>query len=309
MSKADELMNRFGGTIVGAVGRRDVGGAPAATPPPDPYAGAVRARAFAELPIDAIDRDESQPREEFPEPELARLADSLRRFGQLAPIRVRPGATAGRWTVLVGERRLRACRLAGRDRVRVEFVDRPMTAADVLAEQVVENVVRSDLRPVEEGRAYRRLMDLNGWTVEGLAETLGVEPSTVHHRLGLLRLPEDVAARVDAGEIRATAAYEISKLPIADDQRAVAEKVLAERLDHAGTVAEIKRVRAARTSVKGTGAKARPRTVTSQVLRTTAGPRITVEFRKGLTPELTAAALREAADRAEAELQGRGEAA
>jgi ParB family transcriptional regulator, chromosome partitioning protein len=310
MSKAEDMAQRYGATIAGVVGRRPGPEAlPAAPPPPDPYAGAVKIQKFAELPIEAIDRDESQPREEFDEPDLLRLADSIRRFGQLAPIRVRPGASPGRWIVLVGERRLRACRLAGKDRVRVEFVERPMTEADVLAEQLVENVARADLKPVEEGRAYRRLMDKNGWTVEQVAETFGVEPTKIHRRLGLLDLPGDIAARVDAGEIRPTAAYEISKLQIADDQRAVAEKVLAEGLDHAGTVAEVKRVRAARSRSKGRGAKAKPRKVTSEVIRTTAGPRVTVEHKKGLTPELTAAALREAAERAEAALQGREAAA
>ena len=101
-----------------------------------------------------------------------------------------------------------------------------MTEADVLAEQVVENAVRADLQPVEAGRAYKRLMDLNGWTAQQVAETLGVEPTAVYRALSLLKLPEDVAAQVDAGEIKATAAYEISKLQIADDQRELAQKVV-----------------------------------------------------------------------------------
>ena len=76
--------------------------------------------------------------------------------------------------------RLRACKLAGLQRVRVEFVEREMTESDVLAEQVVENAVRSDLQPVESGRAYKRLMDLNGWTAQQVAETLGIEPTAVY---------------------------------------------------------------------------------------------------------------------------------
>ena len=134
---------------------------------------------------------------------------SIKRFGQLAPIRVRHDPARDTWVVLVGERRLRACKLAGLERVRVEFVEREMTEADVLAEQVVENAVRADLQPVEAGRAYKRLMDLNGWTAQQVAETLGIEPTAVYRALSLLELPEDVAAQVDAGEIKATAAYEI----------------------------------------------------------------------------------------------------
>lgn len=247
-AKANDLMSRFGGNIASVVGPK-AGSAPAAPSAPAPQApdrfeGAVRSRAFGELPVDAVGRDESQPREDFDPDDLERLASRLRRFGQLAPIRVRRDEAAGRWVVLVGERRLRACKLAGLERVRVEFVERPMTEADILAEQMVENVARADLRPVEEGRAYRRLMDLNGWTVEALAVTLGVQPTTVHHRLGLLRLPEDVAARVDAGEIKATAAYEISKLQIADEQREVADRVVSEGLDFKAVESEVKKRRA-----------------------------------------------------------------
>ena len=214
------------------------------------------------------------------------------------------------WVVLVGERRLRACKLAGLERVRVEFVEREMTEADVLAEQVVENVVRADLRPVEEGRAYRRLMDANGWTAEQLAETLGVEPTAVHRRLGLLRLPEDVAARVDAGAIQQTAAYEISKLQIAADQRAVADKVLAEGLDHGQTVAEVRWLREARSggTAKGRGAKAKPRKVTSRTFKA-AGCKVTVESKRGLDAAAIRAALLDAASQIAATEQGRGEAA
>jgi ParB family transcriptional regulator, chromosome partitioning protein len=308
MSKADDLMSKFGGTIAGAVGRRPGPGTPTEPQPADRYAGAVRSRAFGELPVDAVERDPGQPREEFDPKALDHLAESIRRFGQLAPIRVRPDAVPGRWVVLVGERRLRACELAGLERVRVEFVEREMTEADVLAEQVVENAVRTDLAPVEKARAYRRLMDANEWTAEALAESLGVEPTSVYRCLALLKLPEDVAAKVDAGEIKATAAYEISKLQIADDQRSVAEKVLAQGLDHAGTVAEVKRVRAARSNGKGRGAKARSRKVTSRTLRTSAG-KVTVENRRGLDDGAMVVALREAADQIEAQQQGRGEAA
>jgi ParB family transcriptional regulator, chromosome partitioning protein len=290
-TKAKDLMSRFGGNISQVVGARaEPSPVAPASSGPDRFEGAIRSRAFGELPVDAVARDEGQPREDFDASDLERLASSIRRFGQLAPIRVRRDEAAGRWVVLVGERRLRACKLAGLERVRVEFVERPMSEADVLAEQVVENVARADLRPVEEGRAYRRLMDLNGWTVEQLAGELGVEPTTAHHRLGLLRLPEDVMGRVDSGEIRATAAYEISKLQIADEQREVADLVVAEGLDFKATAAEVAR-RKARSTSKPKGRGGKPRKVTSRTFRTPTGPRVVIEFKRGLDPELILAAL------------------
>lgn len=291
--KADKLASRFGGNIAQVVGARPEG-TPAAPAPAavDRYAGAIRSRAFGDLPVDAVQRDDSQPREEFDPGDLERLAASIAKFGQLAPIRVRRDEERSCWVVLVGERRLRACKLAGLDRVRVEFVERPMTDSDILAEQMVENVARADLRPVEEGRAYRRLLDLNGWHIEQLAETLGVQPTTVHHRLGLLRLPDDVADRVDSGEIRASAAYEISKLQIADDQREVADLVIAEGLDFKATAAEVARRKATSKPGRGRGGMAKPRKVTSRTFRTSAG-KATIENRKGVDDDVVRAVIAE----------------
>ena len=173
-AKADNLMQRFGTNISETLAQRPATPQTAsAFSQADKYAGAVRARMFAEMPVEAITAD-SQPRTEFDTEDLERLATSIKRFGQLAPIRVRHDPARDTWVVLVGERRLRACKLAGLERVRVEFVERDMTEADVLAEQVVENAVRADLQPVEAGRAYKRLMDLNGWTAQQVGETLGI---------------------------------------------------------------------------------------------------------------------------------------
>lgn len=265
----------------------------------------MRTRSFAELPVDAVVGDEAQPREEFDPEDLRWLAESITRFGQLAPIRVRHDAPNNRWVVLVGERRLRACKLAGLERVRVEFVERAMTEAEILAEQIVENAVRADLQPVEEGRAYRRLMDHNGWTARQLADSIGVEATAVYRALALLRLPEDVAERVDSGEIKATAAYEIAKLQIADDQRAVAEAVVAGHLDHKATVEEVARRRAPTAPAggsKGRGAaRGRPKLPTTRTIKTGSGLKVTIEGRKGFDPEALLAALREAAALVEAE--------
>jgi ParB family chromosome partitioning protein len=306
-AKADRLASQFGSNIAQVIGQRPGPTAPQSVPAPDKYDGAIRSRAFGELPVDSVGRDESQPREEFDSTDLERLAASIGQFGQLAPIRVRRDEGRGAWVVLVGERRLRACKLAGLERVRVEFVERPMSEADVLAEQMVENVVRADLRPVEEGRAYRRLIELNSWNVEQLAQTMGVEPTLVHHRLGLLRLPDDVAAKVDAGEIRATAAYEISKLQIADEQREVAALVVSEGLDFKATAAEVARRKSSKPG-KGRGGKTKPRR-TSATIRTNGGTKITFENRRGVDDAVILAALDEATAAVRGRLERRDEAA
>jgi ParB family transcriptional regulator, chromosome partitioning protein len=295
-AKADSLMQRFGANISQTVAQRpSTLQAPPTASQVDKYAGAVRARMFAEMPVEAIAVD-PQPRTEFDGEELERLAASIKRFGQLAPIRIRHDSARDTWVVLVGERRLRACKLAGLERVRVEFVEREMTEADVLAEQVVENAVRADLQPVEAGRAYKRLMDLNGWTAQQVAETLGIEPTAVYRALSLLKLPLDVAAQVDAGEIKATAAYEISKLQIADEQRELAQKVLSEGLDHKATVAEVRN----RQSSRAARAGGRRRLPAEQRHRGPRGVRVTIQVTAKHTTDDIVADLREIADRLEA---------
>lgn len=298
MSKSEALLKKFGGSIQQTVGPRPalaaVESAPAAT---DKYAGAVRSRAFAEMPLEAI-ACEDQPRTAFDPEDLHRLAESIRRFGQLAPIRVRRDEPTGRWVVLVGERRLRACRMAGLERVRVELVERPMSDSDILAEQVVENVVRADLQPVEQGRAYRRLMDLNGWTAQELAEALGAEPSGVYRALALLKLPEEVAEQVDTGAIKATAAYELTKLQLADDQRELARKIVAEGLDHGATAAAVQRRKSA---ARGGRSKPKGRVPAARRYRGPSGVRLTVQAAARHTPADIAADLRAIAARIEGE--------
>jgi ParB family chromosome partitioning protein len=315
VSKSDQLAQKFGANLAQTIGLR--ADRPAAQVPrpmaPDKFAGAVKSRAFAELPVDQVDRDEAQPREEFDADDLRRLADSILRFGQLAPIRVRRDDARGRWVVLVGERRLRACKLAGLERVRVEFVEREMGAADVLAEQTVENMVRAPLSPVEQGRAYGRLMELHGWTAKELSDTIGVEPTAVYRALALLRLPDDVATMVDAGEIKATAAYEIAKLQFADDQREVARAVVAGDLDHRATVAAVTRRKSATNpglKSKGRGAaSARTGPVTCRTFKTPVGIRITAERGRGIDPLALLEALEYALGQARADLTTEGDEA
>ena len=127
MSEKSELMRRLGANISQTVAQRpsDPPAAPT-TGQADKYAGAIRTSMFAELPVEAITAD-PQPRIKFGDEDLERLAASIKEFGQLAPIRVRHDPARDTWVVLVGERRLRACKLAGLERIRVEFVEREMT--------------------------------------------------------------------------------------------------------------------------------------------------------------------------------------
>ncbi len=147
--------------------------------------------------------DPGQPRRCFEG--LEELAASLKRHGQLEPIGVRP-AWEGKWYVVYGERRLRAAQMATLTHLDAVTVDRPMTDAERLEIQLVENSSRQDLCPHDHGIAILRLMESRNWTAKLAAEALGMSPATVCRKLKTLRMAPEVLSRLTACEITETAA-------------------------------------------------------------------------------------------------------
>jgi ParB family chromosome partitioning protein len=175
--------------------------------------GIVRSRSAAEIPVDRIEPDPGQPREDFNPEALARLAESMRKRGQLQPIRVCWEEGRGVYVIIAGERRWRAARMAGLPTVSCMIHEGPIEPIEVLALQLVENCLREDLRPVEQAKAFRALMDGNGWSTHQLARELAISQPQVVRVLSLLDLPPELQAHVEVGEIAASIAYEISKAP------------------------------------------------------------------------------------------------
>jgi ParB family chromosome partitioning protein len=168
--------------------------------------------------------DPSQPRTDFSEESVQRLAKSICEKGQLAPIRVRWSADHGKWLIVCGERRWRAARFASLDSIDCYFDEADLTAAEVLEQQMVENLLREDLKPTEQARGFSELMELRGWNGKQVAESLRVPASTVSRALSLLDLPSDIQQQVDAGVIAARSAYEISKVGNVERRRELAEQ-------------------------------------------------------------------------------------
>lgn len=210
--------------------------APMPTASPGRHDGVIRAKDVCIIPLGRIERDPGQPREEFEEEPLRRLADSLKERGQLQPIGVRWDEGRGAYVIVYGERRWRAAALAGMASVSAVVLEKALAPAELLVVQLVENAVREDLRPVEQARAYRRLMDVKGWSTRQVARELSVDQAGVVRSLALLDLPEGVQARVEQGAINPTTAYEIAKAPAAD-QPELARRVVEEGL-RAADVAE-----------------------------------------------------------------------
>ena len=231
MSKAASTRNvlgEIGGHLRELVGVREEGVAtgnaqPRLSPVASPRdVGRRPNRKFGRVAVDRVVPDPEQPRTEFDPDELERLSESLKDRGQLAPVRVRWSEPAGAWMLISGERRWRATRAAGLPEIDCYFHDDGLSRTEILEEQLVENMLRSDLKPVEEARSFEELMTANGWGTRELARRLRVNPSRVSRALALLKLPEDLRRRVEAGELSARAGYELSKLDGEEAQRSAA---------------------------------------------------------------------------------------
>ena len=139
--------------------------------------------------IDKIDVNPNQPRKFFDKEELECLAQSIKENGLLQPLTVRI-KTDERYELIAGERRLRACKYAGLDEVRVIIENRNDEESSVLA--IIENIQRCDLNCIEEAIALKKLMKHYEYTQEELARKLGKAQSTIANKLRILNLSENV---------------------------------------------------------------------------------------------------------------------
>lgn len=194
------------------------------------YKDLAKARSAFEVPIDKIVPDPNQPRKVFTPEDLQDLADSIRDRGLLQPIRVRWDEAREKYIVIAGERRWRAARMAGLDRLTCVVAEGDMAEAEILHDQLIENCIRADLQPIEQAEAFKVLMDAKGWTAARLAEELHIRDSTVFKALALLDLPGEVRVKIAAGELKPATAYELSQLDRPEEQVEMAERVVAEKL-------------------------------------------------------------------------------
>ena len=179
------------------------------------------------LPIGKIEPRADQPRKIFDEESLAELADSVSRFGLIQPITVR-ALENGYYQIVAGERRWRACRMAGLDEIPVRIVE----ADDVRTAQIalVENLQREDLNPIEEAEGFRRLIEEFSMTQDEAAKSVGRSRPAIANSLRLLSLSPKVLGLVSAGEL--SAGHARALLPISDPelQAAAADSVIKKGL-------------------------------------------------------------------------------
>jgi ParB family chromosome partitioning protein len=183
------------------------------------------ARGLRQIPIASIAPNPHNPRRNFDKEELKSLAESIRQKGILQPLVVRPADAPGFYTLVAGERRLRAAQMAGLHEV--PAVVREMSDAEALEIAIIENVQRADLSPVEEARGYAQLIEDYGYTQQQLAEVVGKSRSHIANTLRLLNLPARVLEMLDSGQISAGHAR---ALITTDDPEPLAQRIVAENL-------------------------------------------------------------------------------
>ncbi len=304
MGKLDDLLKAGGANIAESMGAglsRPAAGEIRTSVVPSRWQGVAKSKNAVEVPVDRIVPDPDQPREEFEPDALERLAESLKTRGQLQPIRVRWDEARDRYVVVCGERRWRAAGLAGLPTLSCVVSEGPIDEGELRALQLIENCLREDLRPIEQAKAFRALMDRNGWSGNQAAKALGVAQPTVVRALALLDLPEPVQEKVEEGALSPATAYEIGKVQDPGIQGELAERVVAERLSRAEAVEAVRDAarRAPSTVGKGRGVKVAAKAPTVRTLRA-AGCKLTVECKKGVDDATLVAALRDALAQIEA---------
>lgn len=202
--------------------------------------------------ISLIEPDRDQPRKLFDEEKLSELADNILEVGVLQPLIVRPAKVPGRYTIIAGERRWRAARMAGLSEVPV--IVRDMTKAQSAQIALIENLQREDITPLEEARAYERLKTKYSMTQETIAKAVGKSRPSVANSLRLLELEPECIEALERGEITAGHAKALLSAKERDLQLSMLEIALRDKI----SVRELEKLAEDKSSLRKAAGKTAP---------------------------------------------------
>ncbi len=189
------------------------------------------------LRISDIEPNRNQPRKVFDEQALQTLADSIAQHGLIQPLLVEP-LEKGRYRIIAGERRWRACRLAGVEQV--PAVVRTVTQQQNMEIALIENLQREDLNPIEEARGYASLAEIYHMTQEQIAASVGKSRPAVANAMRLLQLPEQIMDFVASGEL--STGHAKALMPLDEEAMlALANHVISNQLTVRQTEALVKK--------------------------------------------------------------------
>jgi len=222
--------------------------------------------------IDKIQSNPRQPRQHFDSEMLTELTRSIRKNGVVQPILVRPKGSG--YEVVCGERRLRAAQAAGL--AEIPAVVRPMNDEEALECSIIENVQRNDLNPIEEARAYQRLMNEFSMTQEKVAEGVGKDRSSVANTVRLLGLPKEIQDELTRGRLTMGHARAILAASSEAEQIALCRRILSSNL----SVREAERMGRAKAGKKVSRRDEAVREVEEELQRLL-GTKVRITDRKG----------------------------
>src|SRR5437773_2692346 len=200
-----------------------------------------------EVELDLIDASPLQPRTHFDQSSLDQLAQSIEAHGVVQPVVLR--RKNGRYELVAGERRWRAAKMAGLERI--PAVVRDIEDKELLELALIENIQREDLNAIEEAQAYKKLIEAVGLTQESLAARVGRDRSYITNYLRLLRLPDDLQRLVAEGKLSTGHARTLLGLDHVDEQRRLARRIIERGLSVRDTEAWVRRI----SQEPGEGAK------------------------------------------------------
>ena len=183
--------------------------------------------------------NQDQPRRVFDEEKIKILSESIKNYGVLQPIVLKPD-DKGKYMIIAGERRYRASKLARKSDIPAVIKDIPMK--DIMEIALIENLQREELNPIEEALAYRSLIQNYEVTQEEISEAVGKSRPQITNTLRLLNLPQKIMDMIDQGQI--TAGHGKALLRVNDEnlQLELANKVIAEELSVRATEALAKKI-------------------------------------------------------------------
>ena len=178
------------------------------------------------LNINKIITNSNQPRKYFDDEKMEELKNSIKNNGLIQPIVVRKLDT-GKYEIIAGERRYRACRDLGMETIQVIKISAGNSKSYEIS--VLENIQRENLNPIEEAESYIMLMEVYGYTQEKLAEKLGKTRSSISNKTRILKLPEKVKEMVKKGELSYGHARTLLGIPRKEDMESLAQKIIEKK--------------------------------------------------------------------------------
>lgn len=214
-------------------------------------------RKLTEIPVSAIRPNPYQPRTTFDEESIGELAQSIRQVGLIQPLVVRK-APDGAYELVAGERRLRAVKSLGMEKVTC-IVEQSMEEESSAMVALIENLQREDLHYMEEAQSYNTLLSTYSLTQEELAGRLGKSQSSIANKLRLLKLDDSVKAALTGANLTERHARALLKLKDAENQLEVVDKITKKNLSVKETEQLVEKTLNRLYDEKADGARPRPR--------------------------------------------------